>query len=182
LKELTNLSLEGSAFADVGRKDLTKMTPDKHALVERLAHYTTLLRSLPVGTPVEGDLTSRFGHRASPFTGRSSFHEGLDISLDTGSKVLVTGDGVVSKVEYDGAYGWMVDVAHNPELTTRYAHLSKVLVHSGARVKRGELIAYSGSTGRSTGPHLHYEVRFKGLPKNPMPFLALAERLGKFLS
>ena len=134
-----------------------------------------------MGTPVEGELTSKFGRRASPFSGRSSFHEGLDISLDNGSKVQVTGDGVVSKVEYDSTYGWLIDVTHTHDITTRYAHLSKVLVKEGRRVRRGDLIAYSGSTGRSTGPHLHYEVRLRGMPKNPMPFLALVDKLHKFL-
>jgi murein DD-endopeptidase MepM/ murein hydrolase activator NlpD len=154
---------------------------DQRALLERLTHYTALLRSLPMGTPVEGELTSKFGRRASPFSGRSSFHEGLDISLDNGSKVQVTGDGVVSKVEYDSTYGWLIDVTHTHDITTRYAHLSKVLVKEGRRVRRGDLIAYSGSTGRSTGPHLHYEVRLRGMPKNPMPFLALVDKLHKFL-
>jgi murein DD-endopeptidase MepM/ murein hydrolase activator NlpD len=101
--------------------------------------------------------------------------------LNTGSKVQVTGDGVVSKVEYDSTYGWVIDVTHTHNITTRYAHLSKVLVKEGRRVRRGDLIARSGSTGRSTGPHLHYEVRLRGLPKNPMPFLALVDRLHKFL-
>jgi murein DD-endopeptidase MepM/ murein hydrolase activator NlpD len=161
--------------------DAEQWSGDQRALLERLTHYTALLRSLPMGTPVEGELTSHFGRRASPFSGRSSFHEGLDISLDKGSKVQVTGDGVVSKVEYDSTYGWVVDVTHTHEITTRYAHLSKVLVKEGRRLRRGDLIAYSGSSGRSTGPHLHYEVRLRGMPKNPMPFLALVDKLHKFL-
>lgn len=176
VKELTSLASEMQPT-----QESPNWSGEQRAILERLAHYNTLLRSLPIGTPVEGELSSHFGRRASPFSGRSSFHEGLDISLSVGSKVQVTGDGVVSKVEYDSTYGWMVDVAHTHDITTRYAHLSKVLVKEGRRVRRGDLIAYSGSTGRSTGPHLHYEVRLRGLPKNPMPFLALVDRLHKFL-
>jgi murein DD-endopeptidase MepM/ murein hydrolase activator NlpD len=176
LKELRTLAVEES-----GVQDAAEWSGEQRAILERLSHYNTLLRALPIGTPVEGELTSHFGRRSSPFSGHSSFHEGLDISLNTGSKVQVTGDGVVSKVEYDSTYGWVIDVTHTHNITTRYAHLSKVLVKEGRRVRRGDLIARSGSTGRSTGPHLHYEVRLRGLPKNPMPFLALVDRLHKFL-
>jgi len=177
VRELTSLEAEATQVVP----DAEQWSGEQRTLLERLTHYTTLLRSLPIGTPVEGELTSHFGRRASPFSGRSSFHEGLDISLNPGSKVQVTGDGVVSKVEYDGTYGWVVDVTHTHDITTRYAHLSKVLVKEGRRVRRGDLLAYSGSSGRSTGPHLHYEVRVRGLAKNPMPFLALVDRLHKFL-
>ncbi len=176
LKELTALKVEEQGVVADGQ-----WSGQQKALLERLSHYAMLLRSLPIGTPVEGELTSHFGRRSSPFSGRSSFHEGLDLSLDSGSKVQVTGDGVVSKVEYDSTYGWVVDVNHTNDITTRYAHLSKVVVKEGRRVRRGDVIAYSGSTGRSTGPHLHYEVRLRGLPKNPMPFLALVDKLHKFL-
>jgi murein DD-endopeptidase MepM/ murein hydrolase activator NlpD len=88
----------------------------------------------------------------------------------------------VVKAGYDGAYGWMVDIAHTDKVVTRYAHLSRAVVRVGQPVRRGQVIALSGSTGRSTGPHLHYEVRVNGLAKNPMPFIALAAKLNKVLS
>jgi murein DD-endopeptidase MepM/ murein hydrolase activator NlpD len=104
-------------------------------------------------------------------------HEGLDISLGRGGDVLVTGDGEVFNVEYDGAYGWVVDVLHAPGITTRYAHLSKPLVKKGQMVGRGDRIALSGNTGRSTGPHLHYEVRVNGRPRDPQPYVLLPQKL-----
>jgi murein DD-endopeptidase MepM/ murein hydrolase activator NlpD len=150
---------------------------DQRELIERASRYAAILRALPIGSPVSGELTSGFGYRLSPFSHHSSFHEGVDLSLDSGGKVLAPGDGVVIKSEYDGTYGWMIDIAHTPELVTRYAHLTKSSVRSGQKVRRGQQIALSGSTGRSTGPHLHYEVRYRGRPRNPMPFIALAEKL-----
>jgi murein DD-endopeptidase MepM/ murein hydrolase activator NlpD len=137
------------------------------------------LRYLPLGYPVEGEVTSGFGHRQSPFSHSSSFHEGLDISLSKGGDVLVTGAGMVTKSEYDGAYGWVVDVTHSPGIVTRYAHLSKPLVKVGQLVERGDKIALSGNTGRSTGPHLHYEVRVNDRPRNPQSFVMLPQRLSQ---
>jgi len=154
---------------------------DQQALLARVDLYTSLLKALPIGAPVSGELTSGYGYRVSPFSHRGSFHEGVDISLDTGTRVRAPGDGVVLRVDFDGTYGWMIDVAHTPELTTRYAHLTRALVREGQRVHRGQVIALSGSTGRSTGPHLHYEVRVNGRAKNPMPFVTLADRLAKSL-
>jgi murein DD-endopeptidase MepM/ murein hydrolase activator NlpD len=148
--------------------------------INRIASVTKALRVMPIGSPVEGEFTSGFGHRRSPFSRRSSFHEGVDISLPHGHNVLSTADGVVVNVAYDRTYGWMVDVEHAPDLVTRYAHLSRALVHEGDQVKRGDRIALSGSTGRSTGPHLHYEVRFKDVARDPKPFLALASKLRSF--
>jgi murein DD-endopeptidase MepM/ murein hydrolase activator NlpD len=111
---------------------------------------------------------------------RTSFHEGIDISLARGSSVLATADGRVVKVDFDGTYGWVIDIAHTPHLVTRYAHLSRPLVREGAVVERGDKIALSGSSGRSTGPHLHYEVRYKNAARDPKPFLALADKLQSF--
>lgn len=153
---------------------------DRPQAIETLAQVTRALRVLPIGSPVAGRLTSGFGHRHSPFSHSTSFHEGVDISLARGGSVLATADGLVTKVDYDGTYGWLVDIEHTPDLVTRYAHLSRPLVKPGAVVVRGEKIALSGSTGRSTGPHLHYEVRFKDAARDPKPFLALADRLRSF--
>jgi hypothetical protein len=151
-------------------------------LIEQVEHYAATLRALPMGSPVAGEITSGFGYRHSPFSGRSTRHEGVDISLERGTKIRAPGDGIVVKAEYDGAYGWVVDLAHAGTVITRYAHLSRAVVKVGQQVRRGQVIALSGSTGRSTGPHLHYEVRVNGLARNPMPFIALASKLDKTLS
>jgi murein DD-endopeptidase MepM/ murein hydrolase activator NlpD len=148
--------------------------------LDLITGVTKALRVMPIGSPVEGDFISGFGHRRSPFSRRFSFHEGVDISLPHGGKVLSTADGVVAKVGYDHTYGWMVDIAHAPHLVTRYAHLSRSLVREGDHVRRGDRIALSGSSGRSTGPHLHYEVRLHGVARDPKPFLAIAIRLRTF--
>ena len=169
---------EGSLF---GGRSL--YTADRDLLKARLDRYTQILRVLPIGSPtVEGEITSGFGYRTSPFSGRAALHEGIDLSIDSGSKVQSTGDGLVVKVDYDGTYGWMIDIQHTDNVVTRYAHLKKTLVKEGQAITRGDIIAYSGSTGRSTGPHVHYEVRVNGRAKNPMPFIALAEKLERFVS
>lgn len=157
------------------------LSPTQQDLNARLQATATMLRVLPMGYPVEGRITSEFGFRRSPFSRHLSFHEGLDISLQRGGDVFATGAGVVSKVSYESAYGWLVDVSHTPELVTRYAHLSKTLVKVGQTVERGDKIALSGNTGRSTGPHLHYEVRIGGRPHDPELFVLLPQRLAKVI-
>lgn len=157
------------------------LSPTQQDLNARLQATAAMLRVLPMGYPVEGRITSEFGFRRSPFSRNLSFHEGLDISLQRGGDVFVTGAGVVSKVGYERAYGWMVDVSHTKGVVTRYAHLSKVLVKAGQRVERGDRIALSGNTGRSTGPHLHYEVRVKDRPVDPETLVLLPQKLAKVL-
>lgn len=152
-------------------------SPTERDLIRRLKTLSLGLRALPVGYPVEGDVTSHFGYRVSPFSRRASFHEGMDISVPRGGEVLATGDGLVTAANYDGAYGWVVDVEHSPSVASRYAHLSKTLVKVGQHVRRGDRIALSGNSGRSTGPHLHYEVRINGRARNPQQFALLPQRL-----
>jgi len=152
------------------------------ALVQRINRFISVLQVLPLGTPVQGRLSSGFGHRRSPFSHGASFHYGVDISLRVGSNVVATGAGRVVKVAHNRTYGTMVDVQHAPGLITRYAHLSKVNVYAGQEVQRGTVIALSGNSGRSTGPHLHYEVRHNGKARNPTPFVQLAGKLSEFLS
>ena len=174
-----NIALEvGPSFYEPSDSTIeSPYSPTETDLLRRLATLSQGLRALPIGYPVEGDVTSHYGYRLSPFSRRASFHEGMDLSLDTGGDVVVTGDGIVSDVKYDRAYGWVIDVDHSPSVTTRYAHLSKTLVKVGQRVRRGDRLALSGSTGRSTGPHLHYEVRVNGRARNPKQFALLAGRL-----
>jgi murein DD-endopeptidase MepM/ murein hydrolase activator NlpD len=174
-----------STDSPLRRLKLTKapefLSPTQQDVNARLQATAAMLRVLPMGYPVEGRVTSGFGFRRSPFSRKLSFHEGLDISLPKGGDVFATGAGVVSKVSYERAYGWMVDVAHTKGVVTRYAHLSKTLVKVGQRVERGDRIALSGNTGRSTGPHLHYEVRVKDRPRDPKAFVLLPQKLAKVI-
>ena len=121
--------------------------------------------------PTEGFVTSRFGYRSSPFTGQSSFHKGLDIAAPTGTPIYAPARGTVTAAGTDGAYGLCVDISHGGGLSTKYGHMSKFVVKSGQKVERGQLIGHVGSTGRVTGPHLHYEVRVNGVPTNPYAYI-----------
>jgi murein DD-endopeptidase MepM/ murein hydrolase activator NlpD len=117
---------------------------------------------------------SSFGWRKDPFTGERALHEGVDFQADSGTPILAAAAGVVVAAEYHPAYGNMVEIDHGNNLTTRYAHASKLLVRAGTLVRRGQKIAEVGSSGRSTGPHLHFEVRVNGVAQNPARFLQAA--------
>ncbi|MDE0879403.1 MAG: M23 family metallopeptidase, partial [Sphingomonas bacterium] len=121
--------------------------------------------------------TSNFGIRSDPFRGTAAMHAGVDIPGPTGTPIYATADGTVDRAGRAGGYGNLVELDHGKGIQTRYGHLSKILVADGARVRRGQLIALMGSTGRSTGPHLHYEVRIDGHAVNPVPFLTTADYL-----
>lgn len=134
--------------------------------------------AIPSLKPVENlTLTSSFGVRSDPFKGTRAMHAGLDIPGAMGTPVYATADGVVARSGRYGAYGNLIEVNHGKGIQTRYGHLSRILVGSNVRVKRGQLIGHIGSTGRSTGPHLHYEVRVDGRAINPMPFLQTTDYL-----
>ena len=123
-----------------------------------------MIASLPSEWPVEGRVTSGIGMRRSPWTGEMEFHSGLDIPKPMGTRVHAAGDGIVESI--DGKRGTIV-LNHGQETKTQYAHLSKIWVSEGERVRKGQPIAQVGNTGRSTGPHLHYEVKVKGVPIDP---------------
>jgi len=123
---------------------------------------------MPVNSPYNA---SSFGYRIDPFTGQQAMHEGIDFMADTGTPVVAAAGGVVQFAGFHPQYGYMIDIDHGNDLVTRYAHLSKVHVKEGDLIQRGRRIAESGTTGRSTGPHLHFEVRFRGAAQNPMKFL-----------
>ena len=127
---------------------------------------------LPTMLPVSAQFNaSGFGMRIDPITGQQAMHEGIDFIADTGTQVVAAAGGVVQFAGYHPQYGHVIDIDHGNDLVTRYAHLSKMLVEEGAIVQRGRKIAEVGNTGRSTGSHLHFEVRFKGAAQNPMRFL-----------
>lgn len=131
---------------------------------------------LPTSSPIPGGvITSGFGWRTDPFTGQPALHEGVDFPADPGTPILAAAAGIVLSVERHPEYGVVVDIDHGEDLMTRYAHASLVLVRPGELVRRGQHIAAVGNTGRSTGPHLHFEVRLKGVPQNPARFLAAGE-------
>ena len=134
----------------------------------------------PTEKPVKDVMVgSHFGFRIDPFTGEKAMHTGLDFPAEEGTPILAAAGGVVIVQEYHAAYGNMVEVDHGNGLITRYAHASKTYVKKGDIVKRGQAIAAVGSTGRSTGPHLHFEVWVSGVPQDPQRFLAAGENLAK---
>lgn len=128
--------------------------------------------SIPSIKPIDDvSFSSGFGVRADPFRHSAAMHPGVDMPGQTGTDIYATADGIVSYAKWMNGYGNLVELDHGKGVSTRYGHLSKILVAEGERVHRGELIALMGSTGRSTGSHLHYEVRIDGRAVNPMPFL-----------
>jgi murein DD-endopeptidase MepM/ murein hydrolase activator NlpD len=129
--------------------------------------------AIPSAEPVHGtNFTSGYGVRSDPFKGRAAMHAGIDLAGPIGTPIYATADGIVGRSEYNnGGYGNLVELDHGHGIQTRYGHLSKSMVTAGQKVKRGDLIALMGSTGRSTGSHLHYEVRIDGKAVNPIPFL-----------
>jgi murein DD-endopeptidase MepM/ murein hydrolase activator NlpD len=144
---------------------------DSFLMDDRLARKT-----IPTTMPVEGGYySSNYGYRLDPMTGRSSFHTGVDIIAAPGTIVMAAAGGVVSTVAFVPEYGNIVDVDHDNGLTSRYAHLTRSLVRVGDVVMKGQKIALVGATGRVTGPHLHFEVREKGIPLNPNKFLSLGK-------
>ena len=131
-----------------------------------------LARSVPSIWPLAGWLSSSYGRRPDPFDGSTDFHQGLDIVADRGTPVRATANGTVGSAGYSGNYGNQVLVDHGFGIGTRFGHLSKVVVHAGQSVRRGEIIGYVGATGRATSAHLHYEILLNGQPINPLRLLA----------
>jgi murein DD-endopeptidase MepM/ murein hydrolase activator NlpD len=143
-----------------------------------IARFTRTLGTLPVRKPLDDiDLMSGFGVRMDPFTGSPAMHTGLDLHGETGDPVRATADGTVTTAGWGGGYGRVVDIDHGNGLTTRYGHLSAIDVRVGQSVKAGQIIGQVGSTGRSTGPHLHYETRLRKQAVDPQKFLRAGQRL-----
>lgn len=157
--------------AEVDRKadDLAFM---EFRLLEKRVEERLMPTTLPVRNALMG---SSFGYRSDPFSGLRSRHDGLDFSAPTGTPVLAAADGVVVVASFHPEFGNMVDIDHGEGLLSRYAHLSEIKVKESQIVRRGENIGAVGSTGRSSGPHLHFEVRMLGVPQNPASFLKRGE-------
>ncbi|MBW1695521.1 MAG: peptidoglycan DD-metalloendopeptidase family protein [Deltaproteobacteria bacterium] len=141
------------------------------SLLKHLERKQNILACTPSIRPVDGWITSRFGNRISPFTGLREFHKGLDIAARRGTPVAATADGIVTYVGYKGQLGKVIVIDHGYGMVTRYGHIQKALKKRGDRVKRGEKIALVGDSGRTTGPHVHYEVLLNGLPVNPEKYI-----------
>jgi len=159
-------SLEGN-LASLGR-EITLQLNSYEQIYSKLSKDVNRLRHTPSTSPVDrGYLTSKFGVRADPWTGKRRMHHGQDFGVLTGTPVYATADGVVKSRNSHTGYGKTLVINHGYNTKTVFAHLNRYLVKPGDEVKRGDLIAYSGNSGRSTGPHLHYEVRINNVPVNP---------------
>jgi len=141
------------------------------SLIRRLQDQQNLLASTPAIRPTDGWVTSGFGYRTSPFTGQRVFHKAVDIATREGTPVVATADGVITFTGSKGLLGKIIAIDHGYGMITRYAHLNKILKNLGAAVKRGDRIGLVGMTGRTTGPHLHYEVHLNGIPVNPKRYI-----------
>ena len=172
----------GQRPADLGdnpyRDDLDKMSLRSHridsdlsVLEQKFVAQSQLFASIPSITPVHGILTDGFGGRSDPFTGEQGTHNAIDISSAVGQAVRAPADGIVVKSEWANGYGNVIYLSHGYGYSTRYGHLSSYAAKPGQHVKRGDIIGYVGSTGRSTGPHLHYEVRLNNNPVNPLEYI-----------
>ena len=167
------LSLDGLNHYVGELDERTDQTTDLFTLIEsRLLEGRLAQLMIPSSAPLDGPAGSGFGFRADPFSGRAALHTGLDFPADVGTPIFAAAGGVVVSTEPHPAYGNLVEIDHGNGLLTRYAHVSKVLVKAGDLVKRGQRVAQVGTSGRSTGPHLHFEVLVEGVPQNPARFLA----------
>lgn len=169
----TGVSLDNMNQQLASLSTLLSDRSDKLVALETLLMQNTLSkRLLPSVAPItEGWYSSNFGWRIDPFTGNNAMHEGVDYMVQAGTPIYASAGGVVVYADYHPQYGNMVEIDHGNDIVTRYAHASKLLTKVGAVVRRGQVIAKVGSTGRSTGNHLHFEVRYKGLAQNPVRFL-----------
>jgi murein DD-endopeptidase MepM/ murein hydrolase activator NlpD len=157
------------------RSDIERLQSEAISREESLSELEKLLQNkkeilahTPSIWPTKGWVTSGFGFRVNPFTGLTQMHEGIDISNRVGTPIVSTANGIITEVGNDWVHGKFLVISHGFGMTTGYLHLSKVTVRVGEKVKRGQKVAEIGMTGRTTGPHLHYEVKINGIPVNPM--------------
>lgn len=156
----------------VENEELSKKMQEVFSLINDVAYYKEVMKSVPVGKPVWSYwLSSPFGKRSDPFNKKSAAHKGVDLASNKGNKIKTMAKGKVVRAEWNGGYGNYVEIDHGNGFKTKYAHLNKSYVEKGQYVQQGEPIGEVGSTGRSTGPHLHYEVLFNGTPVDPMTFI-----------
>ncbi|MFV2082661.1 MAG: M23 family metallopeptidase [bacterium] len=174
----TEISFQDKALIDNMTRGLTRLMTEAtiqersfQELIGYLEDQKSLLASTPSIWPVRGWTTSSFGYRTSPFTGRREMHKGVDVATRTGTPIIAPADGIVIFAGREGGFGNMVVLDHGYGLVTRYAHNSTIDVKRSQKVNRGDVIAKVGNTGRSTGPHLHYEVLVNGVAVNPTRYI-----------
>ena len=174
----TNFGLGGKsdfqsfhAILDRLDQDAGHRVGSMESLQKDLSSYTGTLVSVPSIWPVRGWVSSEFGYRVSPFTGDRAFHAGIDVATPEGMPIIAPANGVVEFIGVQGNYGNTLVIRHGAGLSSLFGHLQAALVHQGQMVKRGQQVALVGNTGRSTGPHLHYEVRLNDLPVNPRRYI-----------
>jgi murein DD-endopeptidase MepM/ murein hydrolase activator NlpD len=171
LKNLESTTEEGSIDVEALKKDINSSMATVDEIKSYLAKEQDVFRSSPSGWPAAGKISSGFGMREHPRYGGRKFHTGIDITMPNGTPLHATADGVVSFSDRSGGSGNIVVIEHGHGLSTVYAHNTRNRVMAGQTVKRGDIIAYSGSTGITTGPHLHYEVWRNGQSIDPAPYL-----------
>jgi murein DD-endopeptidase MepM/ murein hydrolase activator NlpD len=162
------LQREIDRLAEAVDESADNLTALESQLMERRIKSSLLPTLVPINAKRIGSV---FGRRIDPIAGVKASHEGIDFVADTGTPIAAAAGGVVGTASFHPEYGYLVEIDHGNEFSSRYAHLSKIKVRQGQVVKRGQLVGLSGNTGRSTGPHLHFEVRFKGVAQNPDRFL-----------
>ena len=169
---------QGGPFIPAGTMHFVERTALLSRTLDEIASLRRSAQAMPLAPPVRGaSISSRFGYRDDPFLHRPAMHAGLDFIAPEGTDVRATGAGVVVSAGWNGGYGQMVAIEHAAGMSTRYAHLSAIQVRPGTQVAEGDIIGRVGSTGRSTGPHLHYETRRNGEPVNPSLYLAAGRAL-----
>ncbi|MEN6463199.1 MAG: M23 family metallopeptidase [Syntrophomonas sp.] len=158
--------------AQVIKTNLTKDENEINQLIARVKNDTAYFRSLPNQWPTEGEISSTFGWRKSPFGGRSEgFHDGLDLANNAGTPILAAADGTVIWAGWKPVYGRTIEISHGNGLVTKYGHNARLLVKEGDKVKKGQTVAIMGTSGRSTGPHLHFTLFKQNVPQDPMIYL-----------
>lgn len=173
LGETPDAGHQGGPYIPVSDEGGRDFSPEDWQLgLDRMLLLQQVLDAMPLAKPVKiARMTSGFGRRQDPFRRRWSMHEGLDFAAPKGAKIYATSDGVIKRATYHRAYGNVVDIEHGLGISTRYGHMHRLLVKKGQHVKEGDLIGIQGTTGRSTGDHLHYEVRLDGQALNPKKFI-----------
>ncbi|GGI20160.1 M23 family metallopeptidase [Oxalicibacterium faecigallinarum] len=186
--------MDGTSSRDLTLSEFQALLDGMSHDLERRADYLNVVESALMSDKIQSRLlptvqpvnvaynASTFGRRLDPFTGRSSMHEGIDFAAPSGTPIMAAAGGVVTSAEFHPAYGNMLEIDHGNDMITRYAHASRLVVQLGDIVRRGQHIADIGSTGRSTGPHLHFEVRIKGVAQDPHKFLVAGASHAKKLA
>ena len=175
----TTAGPQGGPYIPMETSSLTEKELSVFEQLDRMNTLDRVVGKLPFGIPMrQGKYTSGFGSRMDPFTGRLARHMGIDFAGPAGTKVYSSAKGKISFSGWKGAYGNVVEISHGYGVTSRYAHLSRILVNQGDTIKKNQPIGVQGTTGRSTGLHLHYEVRYNDTPLNPTKFI----KAGKYVS